>query len=255
MRRRRARHIPTGPATGVLVRSYARNLSRRKEVPRAARVKALSLATKAPVQADMPAVAGDDDTKDMSMHVDTKPNAATRIVAAIVALAALMLTGIGAAGTASAAQAQATDPTTVPVTGTLANGTGTVDGTLDVQRFATQNGDLVALGTFTGTVTNASGDVLSSGSQQVAVPVDLAASNGSCQILDLVLAPLDLDLLGLQAHLDQVHLNITAEQGPGNLLGNLLCAVAGLLDGPTNPIGALLDQLVALLNQILGALG
>jgi hypothetical protein len=189
------------------------------------------------------------------MYAQNKAKATTRMVAVVVTLAALIMTGIGAAGTASAAQAQATDPTTIPVSGTLANGTGAVDGTLDVQRFATQNGDLVALGTFTGKVTSASGDVLSSGSQQVAVPVDLAASNGSCQILDLVLAPLDLDLLGLQVHLDQVHLNITAQQGPGNLLGNLLCAVAGLLDGPTNPIGALLDQLVALLNQILGALG
>ena len=193
------------------------------------------------------------------MYAQTKSKATTRMVAVVVSLAALIMTGIGAAGAASAAtaptQAQAADPTSIPVSGTLANGTGAVDGTLDVQRFATRNGDLVALGTFTGTVTNGSGDVLSSGSQQVAVPVDVAASNGSCQILDLVLAPLDLDLLGLQVHLDQVHLNITAQQGPGNLLGNLLCAVAGLLDGPTNPIGALLDQLVALLNQILGALG
>ena len=189
------------------------------------------------------------------MPTHSKPKATQRIVAMVVTLAALMLTGIGAAGSASAATTQATDPTTVPVSGTLADGTGEVDGTLDVKRFATQNGDLVAVGTFTGTVTNASGEVLSSGSQQVAVPVDLAASNGSCQILDLTLAPLDLDLLGLKVHLDQVHLNITADQGSGNLLGNLLCAVAGLLDGPTNPIGALLDQLVALLNQILDALG
>jgi hypothetical protein len=53
---------------------------------------------------------------------------------------------------------------------------------------------------------------------------------GQCEILDLVLGPLDLDLLGLVVFLDTVHLNITAQQGPGNLLGNLLCAVAGLLD-------------------------
>jgi len=190
----------------------------------------------------------------MPMHAESKPRATTRIIAVVVALAALMLTGIGAAGTATAATPQSTDPTTVPVSGTLANGAGTVDGTLDIQRFANRNGDLVALGTFTGTVTNASGEVLSSGSQQVAVPVATAASSGSCQILDLVLAPLDLDLLGLQVHLDQVHLSITAQQGSGNLLGNLLCSVAGLLDGPTNPVGALLDQLVGLLNQILGAL-
>jgi hypothetical protein len=48
----------------------------------------------------------------------------------------------------------------------------------------------------------------------------------------------DLDLLGLQVHLDTVHLNITAQSGPGNVVGNLLCAVAGLLDpGTTGFLG------------------
>jgi hypothetical protein len=53
-----------------------------------------------------------------------------------------------------------------------------------------------------------------------------------------------------------VVLDITAEQGPGNLLGNLLCAVAGLLDPPTGGggLGGLLNGIVALLNQILGQL-
>ena len=65
--------------------------------------------------------------------------------------------------------------------------------------------------------------------------------------------PKACSLLGLQVHLDQVHLNITAQQGPGNLLGNLLCAVAGLLDGNTG-VTAVLNQIAALLNQLLGAL-
>ena len=51
-----------------------------------------------------------------------------------------------------------------------------------------------------------------------------------------------------------MHLNITAEQGPGNLLGNLLCAVAGLLDGGLN-LNGLLGSIAALLNQILAILG
>ena len=54
---------------------------------------------------------------------------------------------------------------------------------------------------------------------------------GSCRILDLTLGPLHLDLLGLVVALNQVHLTITAQQGPGNLLGNLLCAIANLLNG------------------------
>ncbi len=71
----------------------------------------------------------------------------------------------------------------------------------------------------------------------------------SCDILNLVLGPLDLNLLGLEVHLNQVVLDIVGTTGAGQLLGNLLCAVAGLLDG-----GAALGQIAALLNQILGIL-
>ncbi|HEX4977199.1 MAG TPA: hypothetical protein VFV40_04970 [Nocardioides sp.] len=76
---------------------------------------------------------------------------------------------------------------------------------------------------------------------------------GACDILNLVLGPLDLDLLGLQVHLDQVVLDIVAQSGAGNLLGNLLCAVAGLLD-PASPLDVLLGQLNDLLDQLLGGL-
>ena len=65
------------------------------------------------------------------------------------------------------------------------------------------------------------------------------------------------DLLGLVVDLDTVVLDIVAQPGPGNLLGNLLCAVAGLLDGNGGlggVIGGLLDQLVGILEDILGQL-
>ena len=78
------------------------------------------------------------------------------------------------------------------------------------------------------------------------------SSVAPCKILHLVLGPLDLNLLGLHIHLNRVVLDIEAIPGPGNLLGNLLCAVAGLLDG--GPLGGLLAQLTDLLNQILEAL-
>jgi hypothetical protein len=78
------------------------------------------------------------------------------------------------------------------------------------------------------------------------------SSMAACDILNLVLGPLDLDLLGLQIHLNRVVLNIVAVAGAGNLLGNLLCAVAGLLDD--GPLAGLLAQLTDLLNQILDAL-
>ena len=79
-----------------------------------------------------------------------------------------------------------------------------------------------------------------------------ASSLAACDILNLVLGPLDLDLLGLQVHLNRVVLNIVAVAGAGNLLGNLLCAVAGLLDD--GPLAGILGQLTNLLNRILDAL-
>ena len=178
----------------------------------------------------------------------------TKVVALLAGLATALLLSVGFASTATAAPGPALDPTVAPVAGTLANGTGAVAGTFDVQKFVVQNGALQAVGTFTGTATNAATGGVISGTQQVTLPVNLAAGAGSCQILDLVLGPLDLNLLGLQVHLDTVHLNITAQSGPGNLLGNLLCAVAGLLNGPIG-LNVILTQITALLNQLLGILG
>ena len=65
------------------------------------------------------------------------------------------------------------------------------------------------------------------------------------------LGPLDLDLLGLVVNLSPISLNVDAVPGAGNLLGNLLCAVAGLLDGPS-PLGNLLNNLLGILNRLLG---
>jgi hypothetical protein len=82
---------------------------------------------------------------------------------------------------------------------------------------------------------------------------DPAQSTGTCQILHLDRGPLDLDLLGLQVHLNEVVLDITAQQAPGNLLGNLLCAVAHLLDNtgsPTTGLAALLNRILGILNNL-----
>jgi hypothetical protein len=157
---------------------------------------------------------------------------------------------IAAPVSASAAPARGSGSLTAPVTGTTATG-GTFSGVLTVTSFAVQNGQLVANGLLSGTLTD---PTLPGGTGTVAnVPVTLPATVGdpSCTILDLTLGPLHLDLLGLVVDLNQVHLTITAQQGPGNLLGNLLCAVANLLNN--NGTGAL-NGVAALLNRILAAL-
>jgi hypothetical protein len=76
------------------------------------------------------------------------------------------------------------------------------------------------------------------------------ASRATCDILHLVLAPLNLNLLGLKVHLDRVVLDIVAQSGAGQLLGNLLCAVAGLLDSG-GTLSQLLNRLGQILNQLL----
>jgi hypothetical protein len=78
----------------------------------------------------------------------------------------------------------------------------------------------------------------------------LLGASGSCTILHLELGPLDLNLLGVMVHLNRVVLDITAQAGPGNLLGNLLCAVAHLLDGSASG-----NALANLLNKLFGLLG
>ncbi|NES28048.1 hypothetical protein GCE86_09165 [Micromonospora terminaliae] len=151
------------------------------------------------------------------------------------------------------AVAPAASTVATPVTGSFTDalgGTGAFAGTFTPTRFINQNGQLAAVGTLTGTLTNSLGTTLGTVTQQVTVPLQAA---GTCDILHLNLGPLDLNLLGLVVHLDEIVLDITAQQGPGNLLGNLLCAVAGLLDNTGG--GGGLNGIVALLNRILSLLG
>jgi hypothetical protein len=135
-----------------------------------------------------------------------------------------------------------TSALTIPVTG---SGTGAVfSGTFQLQKFATDQGQLVASGLLTGVVTTAAGATTSI-ARTVTMPA--AVTTATCDILHLDLGPLHLDLLGLQVDLSRIVLDITAQAGAGNLLGNLLCSVANLLNDPSG--------LARLLNSILAILG
>jgi hypothetical protein len=167
-----------------------------------------------------------------------------------------------AAGKTAADKAAApkSDRYSKEVTGTTSDGR-TVTGTFTPRKFHVVKKKLVVNGMLQGTITGG-GKASRSFHRAVSMPVEDvvagstaggglgAAPTISCDVLNLVLGPLDLNLLGLQVHLDQVVLNIIAV--PGALLGDLLCAVANLLSGGL--LGGLLTQLAALLNQILGAL-
>jgi hypothetical protein len=131
--------------------------------------------------------------------------------------------------------------TNVPLKGAL-SGNRTFAGTLDITRFSTRNNRLVANGLMSGVVRDAAGNATQNiTNAPVSIPV--AQQVGTCRILHLTLGPLDLDLLGLEIHLSRVVLDITARRGPGRLLGNLLCAIAGLLDRRPPPLGAVSQSL------------
>jgi hypothetical protein len=51
------------------------------------------------------------------------------------------------------------------------------------------------------------------------------ATTPTCQVLDLILGPLNLQLLGLEVDLNQVHLNVTADPA-GGALGSLFCQLS-----------------------------
>ena len=57
-------------------------------------------------------------------------------------------------------------------------------------------------------------------------------------------------MLGLVFRTNQIQLRIDAVQGPGNLVGNLLCGITGIL----NPAGAIANTPLGRLTQILNAL-
>jgi hypothetical protein len=167
-------------------------------------------------------------------------------------LAVAMIVALAAPAAVAAKKPSSGGTVAAPVTGTFQDalgGTGRFSGTFTPDFASSPTPTSTSLtGTLSGTLTDSLGTVVGTVTQTTTFQV--IGGDGSCQILDLVLGPLNLDLLGLEVFLDTVHLNITAQSGPGNLLGNLLCAVAGLLD--QNTLGTALTQL---LNQILGLLG
>jgi hypothetical protein len=129
-------------------------------------------------------------------------------------------------------------------------GTNGFTGTLNITELAlNEAGQLVASGTLTGTTTIDGVTTTVTQTFNDVVASLIGGGNGQCEILQLDLGPIFLDLLGLQVDLSAIDLDITAVSGAGNLLGNLLCAVAGLLDGggPLQAIGALLDRINNLL--------
>lgn len=170
----------------------------------------------------------------------------------LMLIAAVLVVGLVCAPAANAARPSTGMTAPLPIIGqtctTSTGAVGTVSAaTFTVTSFTSSAGQLLANGVATVTCLTAAGPVTQT---QTLTGVPVTGTSGSCRVLDLTLGPLHLDLLGLVVDLNQVHLQITAQSGPGNLLGNLLCGVANALNG-----GASSNVLASLLNQILAILG
>ncbi len=105
------------------------------------------------------------------------------------------------------------------------------------------------------------GGVVGSLSTADVTGVSPSAAPGTTNILHLSLGPVDLNLLGLEVSLDNcaggpVTVDITAESGPGRLLGNLLGGLSHLLDSNANGIavGNLINRIEGEIGSLLGGL-
>jgi hypothetical protein len=139
-------------------------------------------------------------------------------------LVATILAAALAAATATAAGAS-TSPAaiaTVPVTGTTSTG-GTFNGTMSITGFAVQNGQLVALGTVSGTAVDPSGAPTAVTAAPAAAPVQ-AQQQGGCTLFSFSFGPFDINVAGqLTIHIEPIAASVTLN----GLLGDLLCGLLG----------------------------
>ena len=172
----------------------------------------------------------------------------TLVLAAVTALAVML---IGGAGSAAAQTPPLTK--TVAMTGKAKNGKK-FNGTYTVKRFTHSGSKLYAVGTLKGRL---KGRRVTK--NNVRIPASLARpasaaqippTPNACQILNLTLQPIDLNLLGLRLRTSRIDLRLEGVPGAGNLLGNLLCGITGILD-PQAATPATPSVLTQVLNALL----
>jgi len=180
------------------------------------------------------------------------------LIAAVAAFAVMLVGGVGTA----AAQEPTKASQIVDITGKAKNGKQ-FTGTYTIKRFTHRGDQIYAVGTMQGKLKNRKvkrsnvripvslkRHSAATTSQLPPVTDDPDPTAGACQVLDLVLNPIDLNLLGLRVATSRIEVLVEAIPGANALLGNLLCGITGILDpqGTTaQPVGILTRVLNALL--------
>jgi hypothetical protein len=147
-------------------------------------------------------------------------------VAAAAAVATLAFVAASAASTTHRTATPAAAPNSITQI-------GNVGVTYKIGKFVKRGKNLVAVGNvvaqFTPTTANPAGLKPATVTQPFTVTArtlkGFDAANRICPVLDLNLAELNLNLLGLIVHLDRVHLTITANSR-GGVLGSLFCSLS-----------------------------
>ena len=176
-------------------------------------------------------------------------------MAALAAVAAFALLLVGGAGPAAAQSKPLTK--VVKMTAKAKNGKK-FTGTYTISRFTQSGGKVYAVGKLKGklkgrTVRKSNVRIPATLARHPAAGASQLPPNptpGACQILDLVLQPIDLNLLGLHLVTSRIEVLLEAIPGAGALLGNLVCAITGILD-PDAPTPASPTQLSQVLNALL----
>jgi hypothetical protein len=190
------------------------------------------------------------------MRIRAAAAAATIVCAVLLA---------GGTGVASAQTGPARLTQVVPLTGTAQGGKQQFTGRYTIEEFVTRGGKLFAVGTVTGKVGNkpvrkenvrmpatvANASAIGKAAQATPpLPLPPLPPGNACSILALDLGPINLNLLGLVVRTNQIQLRVDAVQGAGNLLGNLLCGITGILN-PATIAGTPVAQLAQVLNALL----
>ncbi len=180
-------------------------------------------------------------------------------MAAVAATLSCGVMLVGGTGIASAQDSPARLTQVVPVTGTK-----NFKGTYTIERFVKRGNKVYSVGTIKGKVRGkrvtkenvrmpaavGNGSAGAARASQVPLPLPPLPPGNACSILSLDLGPINLNLLGLVVRTNQIQLRIDAVQGPGNLLGNLLCGITGILN-PSGVANTPLGQLAQILNALL----
>jgi hypothetical protein len=213
----------------------------------------------------------------------------TTLLVAFLLLALLVPIATLKADSDDGRKARSPGALTLPIAGTAidaAGQRGVFSGTVTINRFVGDNNELMAVGFVRGTVTM-SGQVVTSGLQDVVLPVNLGQRTASlaippygtprlvpvalteadrgrfilaqaqtCGILHLAIGGNTVDLLGVSVTLSPITLDLSGSSaGP---LGSLVCQIVALLGTAANVVGLLnnlLGGLTGLVGGLTGGLG